>query len=119
MGEATMTHLEFVRMEIPSLANQRMHWARKASITRGQRMLAGQAVSLLPVDTTKKLIITLCRQSPRLLDDDNLASALKGVRDGVADGLRLKSDRQSDRLVWKYEQYQHTPQGACITIEEE
>lgn len=48
--------------------------------------------------------ITLTRVSVKLLDDDNVQGALKPVRDGVADGLGLASDRQSDKLSWDYQQ---------------
>ena len=48
--------------------------------------------------------IILTRVSVGKLDYDNLVSALKPARDGVADGLGLKSDKDSDVLKWEYEQ---------------
>lgn len=51
---------------------------------------------------TYKILLT--RVSQRELDDDNVEGALKAVRDGVADGLGLKSDKRSKKLHWDYGQ---------------
>lgn len=45
-----------------------------------------------------RIVVLLTRVSPRNLDDDNLAGALKAVRDGVADALKV-NDRDP-RVVW-------------------
>ncbi len=47
-------------------------------------------------------VVTLSRLSSRRLDDDGLRAALKSVRDGVADALRV-NDGSSD-IEWSYEQ---------------
>ncbi len=47
------------------------------------------------------LVVTLTRVAPRVLDDDNLRTSLKSPRDGVADALGLKSDRDP-RIQWLY-----------------
>lgn len=47
-----------------------------------------------------QLRVTLTRIGPRLLDDDNLRGALKGIRDGVADALGVKDN--DPRVVWGY-----------------
>ena len=52
--------------------------------------------------------ITLRRVGARKMDDDNLAAALKPVRDGVADALH--TDDVDPRLTWVYEQ--RTPPSA-------
>ena len=44
--------------------------------------------------------VTLTRIAPRRLDGDNLAAALKSVRDGVADWLSV--DDGSDLVSWYY-----------------
>mgnify|MGYP001559218095 CR=1 FL=1 len=49
------------------------------------------------------LVVRLTRLGPRSLDDDNLRSALKAVRDGVTDGLGLADDSDI-RLAWEYDQ---------------
>ncbi len=48
-------------------------------------------------------VIRLTRIGPRPLDDDNLAAALKAVRDGVADGLGFPDDADP-ALHWVYNQ---------------
>lgn len=45
-----------------------------------------------------RIVVLLTRVSPRNLDDDNLAGALKAVRDGVADAFGI-NDRDP-RVVW-------------------
>lgn len=41
--------------------------------------------------------------APRELDDDGNVTSLKAVRDGVADALGMKSDRDP-RVTWRYAQ---------------
>lgn len=48
------------------------------------------------------VLVHLTRVSPRKLDDDNLRGALKSVRDGVAQWLRV--DDASPLVRWDYEQ---------------
>lgn len=96
----------FVPIETPSVANLRLHWAAKARLVHRQRA----AVALLwPQDARGRRLVgggtvTLTRQSAkgRLLDDDNLASAMKAVRDAVADQLDV--DDGDLRVTWCYEQ---------------
>lgn len=56
--------------------------------------------------TPRRLIVTLTRVGPRTLDTDNLAGALKGVRDGVADALGI--DDGDPRITWCYDQRKGT-----------
>lgn len=95
---------QLVRMIVPvktwSMANMRWHWARRARIARQQRQAAEHLVTAaLNGRPAAPLRITLTRRAPRRLDDDNLAGALKHVRDGVADALGL--DDGDRRLVWR------------------
>lgn len=59
--------------------------------------------------------VTLTRVSPRRLDGDNLASAFKAVRDGVADALG-RNDGDSE-IDWRYEQRQDRDYGVEIRIQ--
>lgn len=100
-----------------SEANRRDHWAVKAKRVKGQReaarLLTGNAVN------HKKLLmplrIRLTRVGPRLLDDDNLESALKACRDGIADALGV-NDGSSD-LHWEYSQEKGKVQHVSVQIE--
>jgi hypothetical protein len=49
------------------------------------------------------LVVTFTRLSAGELDDDNLRGAMKSVRDGMADALGLRSDRDP-RVRWEYAQ---------------
>jgi len=63
-------------------------------------------------------VVTMTRHSAGTLDDDNLRSALKGVRDGIAD--RLGVDDASPAVEWKYEQAacKRGTYGVSVQIEE-
>lgn len=94
-----------------SEANMREHHQRKARRTADQRgtvMLRLRVpLSCMPLP----VVVTLARCSPRKLDDDNLRGALKAVRDGVADALRLKDD-SDPRVTWEYEQRR----DGCVAV---
>jgi hypothetical protein len=51
--------------------------------------------------------VTITRIAPRELDSDNLASCAKGIRDGVADALRV--DDGDERIRWTYKQERGKP----------
>ena len=82
-------------------------WWEKSKRTKHQRAttiivlnakMGRRAIPEGPLD------VTLERIAPSDgLDDDNLRPALKAVRDGVADFLGLKSDRDP-RVAWHYHQ---------------
>lgn len=94
-----------------SAANLREHWATKAKRVAEQRALgamkvraatdAGDRAGMLAAG----LVVTLTRIAPRPLDDDNLASAFKAVRDGVADAIGI--DDRDPRVAWRYAQERH------------
>lgn len=60
--------------------------------------------------------IRLTRIAPRELDDDNLRSALKHVRDGVTDALGLSDDRDP-RLIWEYGQTKGKPKQYAVEVQ--
>lgn len=84
-------------LRIESVANQRLHWATKARQTKLHRF-AAVAVPAHPLPCT----VTLVRIAPRALDDDNLRSAFKALRDGIADRLGVKDN--DPRVTWEYRQ---------------
>jgi len=88
-------------MRLPSTANLREHWGAKAKRASEHRsaarmVLGTRARGLVPA------IVTLTRVAPRRLDDDNLATAFKNVRDGVADAIGV--DDRDPRISWRYDQ---------------
>lgn len=106
-------------VEIPGLrlvseANQRGHTRAKAKRVASQRSaitttlrVMGGAVVPLPC----RVVIT--RLAPRTLDDDNLASACKAVRDGVAEWLGI--DDRDAQAEWSVAQ-EKGPCGVRVEI---
>lgn len=117
------TDLEvFIAVNVLSEANRREHWATKARRVRAQRLAAKLAVreaifrssssESSPDARVKKLRLLQARLRVepvdvrlevvrgRALDDDNLVSGLKAIRDGIADALH-RSDHQSFGLTFE------------------
>lgn len=96
-------------LKIVSEANQRCHWREKSARVKQHRSTARlmMAAEAGPAPDAPGMIITLTRIAPRELDDDNLASGFKAVRDGVADWLGI--DDGSKRLRWLYAQRKGRP----------
>lgn len=110
---------------LPSCANLREHWRARANRVQSQRHTAGVHVfgALQSSHVNCRgcaagpnfpLVVTLCRIAPRALDDDNLASACKAVRDGVADALGIKDN--DPRVTWRYEQRRGAVKEQAIEI---
>lgn len=92
-----------------SEANAREHWSKRSKRAAEHRQTAANAVGPL-----WRWRITLTRIAPRKLDDDNLARALKAVRDGVADALGL--DDGDERLTWRYAQRKGEPKQYAVEV---
>lgn len=89
-----------------SEANRREHWAARMTRVRNQRALAYIYVQdndpLRAWSLNGRIEISLVRVASRALDSDNLASALKAVRDGVADALGRNDGDPC--ITWNYSQ---------------
>ena len=104
--ERPALHTATLPLVVPSVANLREHHHAKAKRMTEHR----HAGSLLVRGRTlygRRLVVLLTRIAPRELDDDNLASALKAVRDGVADGLGV--DDRDPRVTWLCDQRKGKP----------
>lgn len=102
-----------IPMVLPSVANQRLHWAAKARQVKQQRnavawVLGNRPRPPLPV------VVTLTRVAPRTLDGDNLQGAFKGVRDQVA--AWLGCDDADPRVTWAYAQTKGKPPRVVVSI---
>jgi len=102
-------------MKTVSEMNQRCHWSVRHKRFKAQKEAAWaelKAVRMIP--PVVPLVVELTRVSPRRvnLDDDNLVSAMKAIRDGAA--LYLKVDDGDPRIQWKYSQ--RPGQGYFVTI---
>ena len=100
-----------------SEANQRVHWAKRARRAHRQREAARILVrtALAPGPVAEAIIVTLTRIAPRKLDSDNLAGALKAVRDGVADALGM--DDGDPCIEWRYAQGKGKPSEYAVLVE--
>lgn len=107
-----------MELKIKSEANSMTeHWAKKAQRVKLQRSMAASAASKARlhgfVNASPRLIV-LTRLAPRLLDTDNLQRAFKAVRDGVADGFRLKDDGAKSGVTWLVDQRKVLKQNLVI-----
>lgn len=108
-----------IPVRIESVSNLREHWAKRANRAKQHRMLAW--AELRAVDPGRNLLgkvcVTLTRIAPRALDDDNLRSALKAARDGVADWLGVPDNHPA--VEWRYGQEKGRPKQYALRIQVE
>jgi hypothetical protein len=108
-----------VPVQIVSVANMREHWASRARRSNTHRESAHYALMAVSRDLPKlPLVVTLTRLQPSLgrhMDSDNLASACKAVRDGVADYLAV--DDGDPAIEWRYRQRRANGWGCEVLIE--
>lgn len=83
-----------------SAANAREHWAAKHRRVSRERA-AAVIVRPHPLPCVVRLV-RIAGPRGRMLDDDNAVSALKPLRDGIAD--RLGVDDADPRVRWEYSQ---------------
>jgi hypothetical protein len=69
-------------------------------------------------DPAFPVTVTITRVAPStgLDPHDGLGAALKGVIDGIADGLGLANDRD-DRVTWKLSQRRGKPREYAVQVE--
>ncbi len=99
-----------------SEANMREHFRTVAKRKKDQRGIVH--LKLGPMIRGRKLqaacVVTLTRISPRELDDDNLASSFKAIRDQVAAELGI--DDRNPIVKWEYGQEKNRARGIRIEI---
>jgi hypothetical protein len=99
----------YVPMHLPSVVNLRENWRKRAKRAASQR----EDITLYWLSLARQyafgerlksqpLIVKLTRHGRKELDDDNLRSALKAVRDGIAECLGI--DDRDPRVRWDYDQ---------------
>lgn len=117
-------------LRIESVANLREHWAKKAARTAAHRAMgkllahqaslwlrwklsmAGERVWRCPV--VPRMRVTITRIAPRSLDSDNVQSAFKAFRDGIADHFGV--DDRADWYEWRYEQRKGKPREYAVEV---
>ena len=95
--------------------NQRGHWGAKARRASKARTKAANHLKNRIDPTNPPPFVLLTRIAPRALDEgDNLSSALKAVRDGVADAFGI--DDRSKRIQYRYAQRKGPPKYNAVEI---
>jgi len=95
------------------------HWAKTAN-RRKQHRFMGKVMTdalIAPKWSGQSITVTFTRlmgKGERKFDDDNLASSMKAIRDGVADGLETNDN--DPRVTWKYEQVKDMMCGVRVTF---
>ena len=102
-------------VKIVSVANLRLHWAVKAKLAKSHRSKAFSALASVAAPPAPPCTLVLTRVAPRALDGDNLQSAFKAVRDGVADWLGVDDGHQ--QLDWQYKQRKDGSKVYAVEIE--
>ncbi|MFK3647926.1 hypothetical protein ACI2IY_05740 [Lysobacter enzymogenes] len=99
-------------LRIVSEANKREHWRYRQRRSKACR----SAAVAVPNGIALPCAVHLTRIAPRKLDDDNLQSGFKALRDGIADRLGIKDN--DPRVTWSYDQERGKPHeyAARITI---
>lgn len=98
-----MTCIKFdVPIKAPSLTNQREHFRARHARTDAQRRAT--RTRWPGWDGGPLVVFRLTRVAPRGLDSDNLAAALKSVRDELCACLRI--DDATPLVRWEYRQEQ-------------
>jgi len=121
-GQSVTMHVRVViPMRTYSKLNERVHWSRAAKIAKHERreayfrMREAHPFVLSLLDIMGPIQIKLTRTGPSRLDDDNLVSSFKNVRDGIADWLKI--DDGDPRLVFSYDQERHARWRVIVEIE--
>lgn len=103
-----------------SEANARLHWAARAKRVKQQRgttaLVVAAELAIRGRNIKPPCVVTIVRFGPTSgLDDDNLVSSQKAVRDGIAEAFGL--DDADPGLTWRYEQRRTKAWGVEIRIE--
>jgi hypothetical protein len=102
-------------LETVSTLNVSEHWRAKAARAKKHRGETFIQLRCAGLGHPLPCMVTLTRIAPRALDGDNLQGALKNVRDGVADWLKV--DDRDARVVWAYRQERGKPKEYAVRIE--
>lgn len=129
-----VTHTLHIVTKTVSEANSSEHWSKKHKRHKQQQLLVRIAYSVSVKEVKLPCIVTMIRLAPRVLDDDNLQSAFKYVRDELSECIvpnarktyinshgrpqEIKGRVDTDpRIKWQYEQRKSPRMGIEVTIE--
>ena len=96
--------------------NARIHWAKKAKITKAYRaaahVLTKQAGLVAPETGRILLVLEFVPPDRRHRDEDNILASFKAARDGIADALGI-NDR---RFVTQFSQSAEVVKGGMVLV---
>lgn len=90
-----------LHMNLPSLANVRLHYMQRARIAKAHRKIVRAALAGRSLPELPRMVV-LTRIGPRKMDSDNLAISFKHVRDEIA--AQYGVDDGSELYDWVYAQ---------------
>ncbi len=105
-------------MKLVCSTNSRECWREIATRKKAQRRIAELATSTTSarfMASLGKVLVTITRIGKRRMDDDNLQTSAKYVRDGIADAMNL-DDGDQNRVEWKYAQEIGKEYGCRVEI---
>lgn len=88
----TQEIFEFAFTRPPLNANQRLHWARKAEITRNLRSVSAHKVCAFPPCNRIEVDLIWFVKDKRRRDVDNLLPTFKAMCDGIVDAGIVTDD---------------------------
>ena len=101
-------------IKLECATNKREHWSTIAYRKKEQRSLSRSFTSQCFTMPYGPIVVTITRVGLRKMDDDNLATSAKYVRDGIADALGI--DDGDSRIKWEYKQEIGRAYGAKVEI---
>lgn len=104
LGEAVpVAQVWLSGLRLTSLANESRGQSRKAAIIKGAKRADMKAYGWRVAKVLGRLpaeaIVAIVRVGPKALDDDNLTSSAKNLRDGLAAGWGI--DDGAERVDWR------------------
>lgn len=119
--EKTCKKVLYLKIHLWSVANMGGHWSKGYNRKTYQQNLLAQKWYTEGVDMKPPVSVTLTRMAPRLLDDDNLVTAFKSIRDRVASllvpGKRPGRADNHPGIKWHYSQEKNKQYQVRITID--
>ena len=113
----TKVQTAFVPIETPSASNARVHWAVRHKRTKAQREATARVLSgVYRPAVTLPCVVRLVRSGVRMLDDDNLRGATKGVRDAIAEWLDIDDADVSVRYQYDQDKCKRPDVGVWVTF---
>ena len=98
----------FLPIKTVTESNGSEHWAKKRKRAKTQHFLVKSCLNCIQSQITLPCTGKLIRLGTRFLDDDNLVSSFKHVRDAIADyihpGLAAGQADNDKNINWQYEQ---------------